>query len=562
MSTWRRALAAVSRLRGASSRPWRVAPRPSSAAGFAFASPPLGRRALGASAALPDTIFALSSAPGRAGVAVIRVSGPAARDVLRLLPPSRRASPPKHREAVFTRFARPDTGEVLDRGVFLWFDAPRSLTGEDVAELHVHGSLAVVRGVLDAIAALRPPPSPTTTPSRDNDDALSSSTSVFRAAEPGEFVRRAFRNDKLDLTQAEGLADLLDAETAAQRRQALAQSGGVLRAALERWRSRLVRATARVEATLDFGDAELDVVAADAFERAAVPEVVALRREIDAALRAPPRAELVRSGVRVVLVGAPNVGKSSLLNVLAGRPAAIVSDVPGTTRDAVEVAMELGGFKIIVTDTAGARETDDPVEREGIRRSESHAGAAHVTVAVADAAEIVRGARGGSFGLPAFAAAPDVLVVNKSDLADPEETRRLVNDALEALSDAPALSPTVIGVSCVTSEGVDALVAALTAKAEALTSGGTGDDAHALAVTRARHRGRLEACVAHLRAFERIAAAVHGVGGGAQGTGGDVQTELAAEELRLAADALGAVTGKVDVEEILDVVFADFCVGK
>ena len=554
MSTWRRALAAVSRLRGASSRPWRVAPRPSSAAGFAFASPPLGRRALGASAALPDTIFALSSAPGRAGVAVIRVSGPAARDVLRLLPPSRRASPPKHREAVFTRFARPDTGEVLDRGVFLWFDAPRSLTGEDVAELHVHGSLAVVRGVLDAIAALRPAAS--------SSDALSSSTSVFRAAEPGEFVRRAFRNDKLDLTQAEGLADLLDAETAAQRRQALAQSGGVLRAALERWRSRLVRATARVEATLDFGDAELDVVAADEFERAVVPEVVALRREIDAVLRAPPRAELVRSGVRVVLVGAPNVGKSSLLNVLAGRPAAIVSDVPGTTRDAVEVAMELGGVKIIVTDTAGARETDDPVEREGIRRSESHAGAAHVTVAVADAAEIVRGARGGSFGLPAFAAAPDVLVVNKSDLADPEETRRLVNDALEALSDAPAPPPTVVVVSCVTSEGVDALVAALTAKAEALTSGGTGDDAHALAVTRARHRGRLEACVAHLRAFERIAAAVHGAGGGAQGTGGDAQTELAAEELRLAADALGAVTGKVDVEEILDVVFADFCVGK
>lgn len=501
------------------------------------------------------TIFGLSSAPGRAGLAVIRVSGPAARDVVHRLTPALRqqvekplvastvassSSPSprlllRHRQAFPTSFACPETGEVLDRGILLWFDAPRSFTGEDVAELHVHGSTAVTRATLGALSRM-----PST-----------------RLAEPGEFTRRAFRNGKMDLTQAEGLADLLHAETEAQRVQALRVSGGSLRRRYDQWRAALLRAAAHVEAVLDFGEDE--AIADEVFD-AVVPDVAVLRDELKVRLASPPRGELVRAGVRVALVGAPNAGKSSLLNVLAGRDAAIVSDVPGTTRDAVEVPLDLGGYKVVVTDTAGVRPTRDPVELEGIRRSEQHARSADLTVLVLDASE--RTSARTAPALPDWAAGTSqtspgthLTVMNKMDL---------VRDASDA-----AVEGSPLRVSCVTKQGMDEFIAALLSAVKTIIS--SGDDAgrehEIFAITRMRHRERLEECVRHLDNFEAAAAASGPTGSSvalsfssASSTGAG--HEIAAEELRLAARALGHVTGHVDVEELLDVIFADFCIGK
>ena len=516
-----------------------------------------------------DTIFALSTAPGRAGVAVVRVSGPAAHEVLRLLPPAAaaadssaraRAPRPRHREARPTAFVCPDSGETLDRGILLWFDGPRSFTGEDVAELHVHGSQAVVRAVLGALGRLRAP----------------ASAGAVRHAEPGEFTRRAFRNGKLDLTQAEGLADLLDAETEAQRRQALSQAGGALRRTYERWRRTLLRAHAHVEATLDFG--EDDEVSVDVF-RAAASEtdgpVAALRRELERRLRAPPSGELTRAGARVCLVGPPNAGKSSLLNALAGREVAIVSSEPGTTRDAVEATLNLGGRKAVVADTAGARAATEPVEAEGVRRARARAADADVVVLVLDGASF-EGAR----ALPRWALErADVLVLNKADLGEGDDaplrallsafrpTRRrappprrtsgtpATSEEEGAGTHSPAAARREIRiptarVSCATGRGLDALAEVLRAAVEARAGEVAGDGAGVAAITRSRHRARLRECVHHLGAFAAAAASETG------------RHEVAAEELRLAARALGRVTGAVDVEELLDVIFSDFCIGK
>ena len=249
----------------------------------------------------------------------------------------------------------PRSGGILDRGLVLWFPGPASFTGEDMAELHLHGGRAVIAGVLDALGALG-----------------------LRLAEPGEFTRRAFENGKLDLTEAEGLADLINAETAAQRSQALLQSAGALRERYEAWRASLLRATAYVEASLDFSD-EGDI--AEGAFREALPEARVLAAELDRALADGRRGEILREGIRVAIVGAPNVGKSSLLNALAGREAAIVFDEPGTTRDVIEVALDLDGFPFVLHDTAGLRDTASAVEQEGIRRAFAAAENADVVIA-------------------------------------------------------------------------------------------------------------------------------------------------------------------------------------
>jgi tRNA modification GTPase len=436
-----------------------------------------------------ETIFALASGAVRAGVGVVRVSGPGAGAAIRAL--SGRAPPDARRASL--RTLRTGAGEALDEALVLWFPGPASFTGEDVAELHVHAGAAVLAALFEALAAL-----PDTRP-----------------AEPGEFTRRAFDHGKLDLAEAEGLADLIDAETEGQRRQALRQMRGALSALYEGWRARLVSAMAMLEAAIDFPDEDLP-------EDLAVrvrPDLAALAAEIGAHA-GDVRGERIRDGYRVVILGAPNAGKSSLLNALAGRDAAIVSHIPGTTRDVVEVRLTLGGYPVWIADTAGLREANwDPIEAEGIRRAMAQAAVADLRIGLVDARDVA------SAALTGLMQDDDVWAVSKIDLVGPKP---------EAM--------TALGISTVTGDGLDALVAMLTARVSAALG---AEEAPVL--TRARHRRlALAAQAAITRAMDALAAG----------------PELAAEELRAAAVSVGRLTGRIDVEDLLDEVFARFCIGK
>ena len=302
-----------------------------------------------------DTIFALASGRGRTAVAVLRLSGPAAGAALTALT---RRPPPTPRVATLAALRHPESDELLDKALALWFPAPRSQTGEDVAELHLHGGRAVIEGVVGALAALP----------------------GLRPAEPGEFSRRAFEHGKLDLTEAEAIADLVDAETAAQRRQALRQYGGDLARLYEGWRERLVRLLAHVEAVIDFPEEDLP----ESLDASAVSALAALIDDLAAHLDDGRRGERLRDGLSVAIIGPPNAGKSSLLNALARREAAIVSAHSGTTRDVIEVHLDLEGYPLVIADTAGLRDSADEVEREGIRRARERASHADIKIAVFD----------------------------------------------------------------------------------------------------------------------------------------------------------------------------------
>jgi len=445
----------------------------------------------------PATIFALSSGHGRAGVAVIRISGTAAGSVLdKMAAP--RARP---RFAAFRRIKHPETGEVIDHGLTLWFAAPKSETGEDMAELQIHGGRAVVQATLEAIGKIE----------------------GCRLAEPGEFARRAFEHGKLDLTGIEGLADLIDAETSAQRHQALRQTEGVLHQLYAGWRQRLIAATALMEAAIDFSD-EADV-ASDAVAKARA-QAEALLAEIVRHLDDRNRGEVIRDGFRVVLTGAPNVGKSSLLNALARRDVAIVSEEAGTTRDIIEVRLDLAGIAIVVSDTAGIRDAEGKVEQEGIRRTLGRARNADLVLWMVDATNL-------DAPVPAaldVRAEKMLVVVNKFDLLDSKILRPLPEDA--------------IAVSALTGFGLDRLTGRLADLARARI-GPEGEEAPVL--TQARHRQQLDRCRAALTSF----------------LGGPLQEfELRAEDLRRAAQALGRLTGAIGVEEVLGEIFSRFCVGK
>lgn len=439
---------------------------------------------------MTDTIFALSSGQGRAGVAVIRVSGGAAADAVATLT----GQPPGPPRTLQRRTLRSADGATLDDAMVVWFGAPKSFTGEDVAEFHVHGGRAVVAAVLDALDNV-----PGCVP-----------------ADAGAFTRRAFDNDKLDLTQVEGLADLIDAETEGQRRQALRQLDGALGALYESWRARLVRALAHLEADIDFPDEDLPDDVPDAVRG----DLDTLAAEMTAHLNDAGIGERMRHGFHAVIVGAPNVGKSSIINRLAKRDAAIVAATAGTTRDVVEVQLDVAGLPVTLADTAGLREAGDDVEREGIRRSHARSAAADLKIAVFDATTWpVRD--------DATAALVDdatLVVVNKIDCA-PHESG----------------TPEALFVSAREGTGMDALVEALRARVIAATDAAPETPP----LTRLRHRRAVEeACAALDRA--RAAGA----------------PELRAEDLRLAARALGRITGRVDVEDLLDVIFNDFCIGK
>jgi tRNA modification GTPase len=447
------------------------------------------------SQAMTDTIYALATAPGRAGVAVVRLSGRGAAAALRDL--AGRLPPP--RQAHYAHFRDPKSGEILDDGIALYFAAPASMTGEDVVELQLHGSRAVLAAVFAALGR-RP---------------------GFRLAEPGEFTKRAFLNGKLDLTAAEAIADLVEAETAAQRRQAMRQLQGEFGRRCEAWRSRLIAAQAGLEAEIDFPEEGLPAEQWEAARR----ELAALRAEIAAELADNRRGERLREGVSVAILGPPNAGKSSLMNALARREVAITSHIAGTTRDVIEVALDLGGYPVVLADTAGLRDSADSIEEEGIRRARARAASADLKLVVLDATKPQEAA-----ALRDLIDARTIVVANKIDLM--QETPAAEGDSLGT---GPALY-----CSATSGAGIAALIARLgTAVEEALSTG------TAPLVTRARHREALENCVA---ALDRFA--------------GAAMPELAAEDLRAAARSLGRITGRVDVEDMLDALFREFCIGK
>lgn len=426
---------------------------------------------------------------------MLRLSGPAASRAASALA----GSLPPARTAGLRRLADPATGELLDQALALWFPAPASFTGEDVVEFQLHGGGAVVASVVEALLA-----------------------QGLRLAEPGEFSRRAFSHGKLELSQAEAIADLVDAENQAQRRQALAQLDGALAARYAGWRERLIEALAQLEAAIDFPDEDLP---AEVGRRAAGP-LLKLQDEIAAAL-AETRGERVREGYRIALIGAPNAGKSSLMNALLQRDAMIVTDRPGTTRDLVEAPLSVAGYRVLLADMAGLRESEDEIELEGVRRARAWAEAADLRLWVVDGSR----SDGAWRQAAPLLRACDLLVLTKDDLA--------------AGADAAAAASAVgaqVTVSVRAEGGLDPLTAWLDAHVAKALGG-----ADFPAVTRLRHRRLLEEAAAHL---DRGLAML----------GGDA--ELAAEDVRLAARALERLSGRIDPEAVLDRVFSTFCIGK
>ncbi|PHQ66716.1 MAG: tRNA uridine-5-carboxymethylaminomethyl(34) synthesis GTPase MnmE [Sneathiella sp.] len=439
-----------------------------------------------------ETIFALASGRGRAGVAVVRLSGPGAMASLKALT---NQPLPKPRQAALRNLHIDNKKILIDQSLVLIFESPNSFTGEDVVELHLHGGPAILAALFEELS------------SRDG----------LRIAEPGEFTRRAFEHGKLDLTEAEGLGDLVNAETAAQAQQALRQMRGELGEIYEGWRSELISSLAHLEADIDFPDEDLPCGVAAAM----APKIAKLRQAMENHLADGHRGEKIRDGLDVVILGAPNVGKSSLLNWLAGREAAIVSDLAGTTRDIVEVHMDLAGYPVTIADTAGLRDSTDAIEREGVRRARERAEMADIRILMtaADAPEappeFVGLAQSGDFHL-----------INKTDAYDAGSARATFKDAQ--------------WVSVKTGEGLEGFLKNLEEDVIARL-----DVSGAPALTQVRHRRALEECVACLTRFDAAP-----------------DPELAAEDIRLAARSLARITGRIDVEDILDVIFGDFCIGK
>ncbi|MCA1376823.1 MULTISPECIES: tRNA uridine-5-carboxymethylaminomethyl(34) synthesis GTPase MnmE [unclassified Bradyrhizobium] len=446
-----------------------------------------------------QTIFALSSGRAPSAIAVVRVSGSQAGAALTALagrlPAPRQAS---------RRLLRDGAGQPIDDAVVLWFPGPASATGEDVAEFHVHGGRAVLAALLAAISDI-----PNT-----------------RAADPGEFTRRAFENGKLDLTEAEGLDDLIHADTDRQRRQALRQLQGLLGDRARDWRERIIEASALIEAGIDFSD-EGDVPAE--LRAPAVKAIRALHDEITKVLAAQGHSERLREGLVVAIAGEPNVGKSTLINQLARREVAIVSPHAGTTRDVIEVQLDLDGYPVTVIDTAGIRETEDPVEQEGVRRARARAEDADLVLWLVEGGQAVDPDATRSRWTAADGAVPSGgsvwIVRNKIDLGG-----------------GGGGGPSEFGISASRGYGMPELVEALVKFASEFF--GTTEGAM---VTRARQRELLS------RASDSLRRSLDLVENG---------EELAAEELRAAAYALGRLLGRVDVEDVLGAIFQKFCIGK
>ncbi|KAL7503220.1 hypothetical protein ACHAXN_001989 [Cyclotella atomus] len=549
-----------------------------------------------------DTIFALSSGGGGASigsgataVAVIRISGPGAFDALKellspyplhqnandnakipKLPKSRMASlrtlydPLSNTAPNDQSSTRNDASSTtqqrdpLDSALVLTFPNPNSFTGEDIVEIHCHGSRAVVMGILDALSTI------TITSTTTDDDDTNIVQHKLRPADPGEFTQRAYANGKLGLVEVEALSDLIVADTSLQRKQALRQFDGRLSRLYEGWRTDLIKGLAHAEAVIDFGDDEaLDDDHDESYPSTEndggmsiwgtiAPRISSLRKDMERHLADASRGELLRDGLRIAIVGRPNAGKSSLLNLLAGRDAAIVSSSPGTTRDVVEVLLDLGGARCTLLDTAGVREEEEEgvneIEIEGMKRARVAARDAHFIVGVVDATDYRRGLDAVNELIQQEEGVKNagniMYVLNKLDLVEEKDKE----ECIRALQDTAKF-----GISCTTSEGVDDFLSYLTQQALSRVSGSGKDEfsdefsvegTEGAVITRARHRRHVEAAANALQRFEVLSGQ------------GYMALDMAAEELRLAASELGRITGAIDVEDVLDVLFADFCIGK
>ena len=450
------------------------------------------------------TIFGVATAPGRSGVAVIRISGHSALAALAELGGQR----PEVRKAELRKLVF--AGELIDEAVVIYFKAPHSFTGEDVVELQVHGSRAVVKRILEILSRMPD----------------------LRLAEPGEFSRRAFENGRMDLTAAEGLADLIDAETTTQHKQAMRQMQGELGKIYDVWRKEIIETLAFIEAYIDFPDEDLP----EELVSRITGKIKTLKSEIKNHLNDNRRGEKIREGIHAVILGAPNVGKSSLLNWLAGREAAIVSAVAGTTRDVIEVQMEIGGYPVTIADTAGLRETADEIENEGIRRAKLHAENADIKILIFEAG--MKDAQ-----TEKLIDENSIRVISKTDIVTPGSSRGLAVGALPLTNNRIAeqvRDDGTIGISLKTGEGLDKLLQTISQKIA--TKFGIGESP---LITRARHREALQKALAALENFSL-----------------EKPIELAGEDLRYAAAEIGRITGRIEVDDILDVIFSSFCIGK
>ena len=449
-----------------------------------------------------DTIFALATPPGRSALAVIRVSGPRARDVPRVFGGA--SLQPRQAQR---RWLKDKNGNLIDDVMMIAFLGPFSATGEDVTEIHCHGSPAVVEDILGQLAAV----------------------SSFRLAEAGEFTRRALDNNKTDITSAEGLADLIDADTSLQRAQAVAQMAGSLRQPVENWRKELISCLSALEASIDFADEELP----ETLETQIRKRIQTIHDDMKAGLTDFRKGQIIRSGLSVVLAGPVNAGKSTLLNLLARRPAAIVSAIPGTTRDSIEVALQIAGVPVLVTDTAGWRQTDDLIEKEGIDRAKQAAAEADVLVVVVD---------GSQHSWPSdmnqiltWGSQSSLVLLNKSDIGIiPDDKQQSSNHLIKE---------NVLSVSAKDEKGLSALEERLEAIVKDLNR-----TSSSVTLTRVRHQQAVRQASKHLQASLRLSLTD--------------QTELVAEEFRSATSALSRILGHVDIEDVLDHIFSTFCIGK
>ena len=440
------------------------------------------------------TIFALATPGGKSGVAVLRVSGPAVKTLPDYLGITKPLMP---RMAELVTIKHPKTGEWIDKALALSFPAPHSFTGEDVLEFHLHGSRAILHQM---ITALSDHPS-------------------CRHAEAGEFTRRAFMNEKMDLTAAEGLADLIDSESHAQQQQAIRIMQGHVGSQLELLRGRILHSLAMMEAYIDFPDEEIP----ESVTTQTNDEITQIQNELITILDDNAVGEKIRDGISVVIIGPPNAGKSSLLNTLAKRDVAIVSDIAGTTRDVIEVELDIDGYLVTLIDTAGLRDTAESIEEEGIRRAKEKASHADLKIAVLENIPDTEH----NHDILELLTENDLLVINKSDLLSGPKT-------------APQSPIHPLFLSTKTSDGLTELIEALRGKMEELMVSNQTP-----IITRTRHREALQQCVVHLTSFL---------------SGGPL--ELMTEELRLAANQIAKITGKFDVDDILDIVFSRFCIGK